>query len=130
MVQKFVEEDHEKRSAPIRRHHRCIYLNGNSDDSSDDDSNAPCGSGDPNGSSGEASGILKGQAARFGIGKRYSRAARGGLSELREGVLGARLQFEGFRGLKCNCGLNNGKWFKNASPRIRRGDIGVGGPCF
>ncbi|KAK7322581.1 hypothetical protein VNO77_25969 [Canavalia gladiata] len=74
MVQKFIEEDHEKHSNPIRRHHCCIYLNRNNDDSPDDDPNAPGGSDDSNGSSGEASGILKGQAACFGVGKRYLRA--------------------------------------------------------
>ncbi|KAK7361032.1 hypothetical protein VNO77_03057 [Canavalia gladiata] len=73
MVQKFVEEDHEKHSAPIHRRHRCINLNRNSNDNPDNGSNAPGSSGDSNSSSGEASGILKGQAACFGTSKRSSR---------------------------------------------------------
>ncbi|KAK7345876.1 hypothetical protein VNO77_16489 [Canavalia gladiata] len=68
MVQNFIEENHEKHSASIRcGRNRCNCFNRNCDDSSDDESDAPGGFGDSNGSSGEASEILKGLVACSGV---------------------------------------------------------------
>ncbi|KAK7361861.1 hypothetical protein VNO77_03949 [Canavalia gladiata] len=65
VVQKLVEEEDERHSAPARRRHCCVRLDRNSDGTSDDDSSVPRDSGGPSTPSGEASDVPKGRATRL-----------------------------------------------------------------
>ncbi|KAJ1385527.1 hypothetical protein SESBI_41592 [Sesbania bispinosa] len=68
MVQNYLEENHEKHTAPVKCGRNCF--NRNCDDSSDDESDAHGGFGDSNYSPAEASEILKGLVACGSVSER------------------------------------------------------------